>query len=177
MSQLVGDPASVSALGGALRTQAGQLVDLVTDLAGGHRAPSPASAATHPAPGARRPDATTHEQALLERAATELDRVGGLLQAWTATSVETASRARRLEPELGRADLVVDGHLVVESAGPSRVDPATRARERARLQELLNRVTAAQARELARVRRELEQSHDTLVALSRNAREGPAASS
>ncbi|MCU1536735.1 MAG: hypothetical protein JWP82_1086 [Humibacillus sp.] len=167
MSQPVGDPASVSALGGALRTQAVRLADLAVDLSGqlsgAHRPTS-------------RSEPTAHERALLERAATELDRIGGLLQAWTATSVETAARARRLEPELERADLVVDGHLVVEPPGPSRVDPATRASERTRLQELLNRVTAVQSRELARVRRELEQSRTSLAAVSLDAREGPAAS-
>jgi hypothetical protein len=162
MSLPTGDPASVSALGGALLTQSGRLADLVTDLG--------ASASR-----ARRrslDDATGHERLLLERAATELDRVGSLLQAWTATAVEAAARARQLAPDLARADLVVDGQLVVESPGPSRVDPATRARERQRLQELLNRVTMVRARELARLGRELQHSHDALAAVAHDARAG-----
>jgi hypothetical protein len=165
MSLPTGDPASVSALGGALLTQSARLADLVTDLGG--------SAAR-----ARRrsvDDPSSHERLLLERAATELDRVGALLQGWTTTSVETAARARQLAPDLARADLVIDGRLVVESSGPSRVDPETRASERRRLQELLNRVTMVQARELARLGRELQHSHDALAAVAHDARAGRSA--
>ena len=162
MSLPTGDPASVSALGGALLTQSGRLADLVTDLGGSASRPR------------RRPrhDTTGHERHLLERAATELDRVGTLLQAWTTTAVEAAARARQLAPDLARADLVIDGQLVVESSGPSRVDPEARARERQRLQELLNRVTMVRARELARLGRELQQSHDTLATVADAARAG-----
>ena len=98
--------------------------------------------------------------------------MGSLLQAWTATAVEAAARARQLAPDLDRADLVVDGQLDVESSGPSRVDPETRARERQRLQELLNRVTMVRARELARLGRELRHSHDALAAVAADARAG-----
>ncbi|TQM62359.1 hypothetical protein [Humibacillus xanthopallidus] len=165
MTLPTGDPASVSALGGALLTQSARLADLVTELGG-----SSARAAR----ARRRPvdEASSHERLLLERAATELDRVGALLQAWTTTSVETAARARQLAPDLARADLVIDGQLVVESSGPSRVDPQTRARERHRLQELLNRVTMVRARELARLGRELQHSHDALAAVALDARTG-----
>jgi hypothetical protein len=167
MSLPTGDPASVSALGGALLTQSARLADLVTELGG--------SAAR-----ARRrslDDATSHERLLLERAATELDRVGALLQAWTTTTVDAAARARQLAPDLARADLVIDGQLVIESSGPSRVDPQTRARERHRLQELLNRVTMVRARELARLGRELQHSHDALAAVAHDARAGRSATS
>ena len=82
--------------------------------------------------------------------------MGGLLQSWTTTAVESAARVRSLEPALARSDLVVEGQLVVERSGPSRVEPAERLAERERLQELLNRVTAVRSRELARLRRELE---------------------
>ena len=167
MSLPTGDPASVSALGGSLVTASARLADLVNDLDGS------------PAHGRRRQlDASTeHERLLLERAATELDRVGSLLQAWTATAVEAAARARHLAPDLARADLVLQGQLVVESSRPSRVDPEVRVRERHRLQELLNRVTMVRARELARLGRELQQSHDALAAIARQARTGPAAPS
>ena len=103
--------------------------------------------------------------------------MGALLQAWTTTAVEAAARARQLDPDLTRADLVVDGQLVVESSGPSRVDPETRAGERQRLQELLNRVTMVRARELARLGRELQQSHDALTAVALDARAGRSAAS
>ncbi|GAA1967688.1 hypothetical protein GCM10009817_04490 [Terrabacter lapilli] len=164
-----GDPGSTSALGGALRTQAGRLADLVVDLEAAAR-----RGARTPRPGHDDPavDPTRHERDLLTRAATELDRVGGLLQSWTTTAVEAAARMRALEPALARFDLVVDGRLVVERAGPSRVEPAERLAERERLQELLNRVTAVRSRELARLRRELEQSGTTLAALSARARSG-----
>jgi hypothetical protein len=167
MSLPTGDPASVSALGGALLTASARLADLVTDLGDS-------------AVRARRrslDDATSHERQLLERAATELDRVGALLQAWTTTTVDAAARARQLAPDLARADLVIEGQLVVESAGPSRVDPETRARERLRLQELLNRVTMVRARELARLGRELQHSHDALAAVAHDARAGRSATS
>lgn len=167
MSLPTGDPASVSALGGTLLTQSARLADLVTDLGGsGARA-------------RRRSleDPSAHERLLLERAATELDRVGALLQAWTTTAVDAAARARQLEPDLTRADLVVEGQLVVESSGPSRVDPETRARERVRLQELLNRVTMVRARELARLGRELQHSRDALAAVAHDARAGRSATS
>ncbi|WP_374970114.1 hypothetical protein [Terrabacter sp. BE26] len=188
-----GDPASTSALGGALLSQAGRLADLVLDLdasagraargesaRGGARARAGSAAGSHAGSttGTGRStdesgtDPTRRERELLTRAATELDRVGGLLQAWTTTAVESAARLRALEPALARVDLVVDGHLVVERSGPSRVEPAERLAERERLQELLNRVTAARSRELARLRRELEQSGTTLAALSARARSG-----
>src|SRR6478752_1169 len=162
MSLSPGDPGSTSALGGALRTQAHQLPDLVVDL----------DAAARRVGRTGGPDPTGHERDLVTRAATELDRVGGLLQSWTTTAVESAARVRALEPALTRCDLVVDGQLVVERSGPSRVEPAERLAERERLQELLNRVTAVRSRELARLRRELEASATRLAALSDRARSG-----
>lgn len=162
MTLSAGDPGSTSALGGALRTQADRLADLVVDLdAAARRAARTGSA-----------DVTGHERDLVTRAATELDRVGGLLQSWTTTAVESAARVRALEPALTRVDLVVDGQLVVERSGPSRVEPSERLAERERLQELLNRVTAVRSREQARLRRELEASATTLAALSDRARSG-----
>jgi hypothetical protein len=158
-----GDPGSTSALGGALRTQAHQLAGLVVDL----------DTAARRAGRTGAPDPTGHERDLVTRAATELDRVGGLLQSWTTTAVESAARVRSLEPALTRCDLVIDGRLVVERSGPSRVEPGERLAERERLQELLNRVTAVRSRELARLRRELESSGTTLATLSERARSGP----
>ncbi|WP_330474213.1 hypothetical protein [Terrabacter sp. C0L_2] len=162
MSLSTGDPGSTSALGGALRTQAGRLADLVVDL----------DAAARRSGRTGSPDVTGRERDLVTRTATELDRVGGLLQSWTTTAVESAARVRALEPALTRCDLVIDGHLVVERSGPSRVEPAERLAERERLQELLNRVTAVRSREQARLRRDLETSVTTLAALSDRARSG-----
>ena len=157
MSLSPGDPGSTSALGGALRTQAHQLADLVVDL----------DAAARRAGRTGALDPTGHERDLVTRVATELDRIGGLLQSWTTTAVESAARVRALEPALTRCDLTIDGRLVVERSGPSRVEPGER------LQELLNRVTALRSRELARLRRELETSSTTLATLSDRARSGP----
>ncbi len=162
MSLSPGDTGSTSALGGALRTQANQLADLVIDL----------DAAARRAARTGTPDPTGHERDLLTRTATELDRVGGLLQWWTTAAVEQAARVRALEPALTRCDLVIDGQLVVERSGPTRVEPVARLAERERLQELLNRVTAVRSRELGRLRRELETSGTTLAALSDRARSG-----
>jgi hypothetical protein len=176
MSLSPGDPGSTSALGGALLTQAGRLADLVQDLAdAASRATRPASGARasgSPASPAPRPDPTPRERDLVTRAATELDRIGGLLQSWTTTAVESAARVRALEPDLARCDLVLDGQVVVERAGPSAVEPRSRLDERERLQELLNRVTAVRSRELARLRRELDASSSTLAAISDGARTG-----
>ena len=162
MSLSPGDPASTSALGGALRTQAGRLADLVVDL---DRAASRVmrTGATDP---------TARERDLVTRAATQLDRVGALLQSWTTTAVDSSARLRALEPSLTRCDLTVEGQLVMERSGPSRVEPGERLAERERLQELLNRVTAVRSRELAGLRRELEQSRAGLAALSDRARSG-----
>lgn len=157
-----GDPGSVSALGGTLRRQAITLADLVADLE---------DAA---AQGARRkqPDPTPRERDLIARLARELDAVGAALQAWTTTVIDGAARSRSLLEEARATGLVIEGSLVVESPGPSRVDPAERLRTRRRLQELLNRVTAAEGRELARVARELARSAPVLASLSQAARTG-----
>lgn len=163
MSLSAGDAGSTSALGGALRTQAARLADLVVDL----------DAAARRVGRTGSPDPTGRERDLVTRAATELDLVGALLQSWTTTAVESTARVRALEPALTRCDLVIDGQLVVERSGPSRVEPAERLAERERLQELLNRVTAGRSRELARLRRELETSGTRLAALSDRARSGP----
>src|SRR6478609_6652050 len=162
MSLSAGDAGSTSALGGALRTQAARLADLVVEL----------DTAARRAGRTGSPDSTGRERDLVTRTATELDRVGGLLQSWTITAVESAARVRALEPALTRCDLVIDGHLVVEGPGPSRVEPTERLSERERLQELLNRVTAVRSREQARLRRELETSDATLAALSDRSRSG-----
>jgi hypothetical protein len=162
VSLSAGDAGSTSALGGALRTQAARLADLVVDL----------DAAARRVGRTGSPDPTGHERDLVTRAATELDLVGALLQSWTTTAVESAARVRALEPALTRCDLVIDGQLVVERSGPSRVEPAERLAERVRLQELLNRVTAVRSRELARLRRELETSGTRLAVLSDRARSG-----
>ena len=154
-----GDPGSTSALGGALRGQALRLADVVDEL-------SPTSHAVH----AGRPDHGEGERELVGSTAHELDRVGALLQQWTSTTVDSLARLRQLDHQLAAAGLEVDGNKVVESLGPSRVDPDERLRSRERFQELLNRVTSAQAKELARLARELEASRATLVRLSDAAR-------
>lgn len=164
-ARLPGDPGSISALGGALRTQALRLADLVEELES-----AAARASRTGRPG--RPDPSDHERDLIARSATELDRIGALLQAWTAGSVEDGARLRALDDDAERAGLVVEGHLVVEPPGPSRADPAERLRARDHLQELLNRVTAGRARELARLGRELEGSQGALARLSERARAG-----
>lgn len=154
-----GDPGSTSALGGALRGQALRLADVVDEL----------SPPTH-AVRTGRPDHCAIERELVGDVARELDRVGALLQQWTSSTVDSLARLRHLDHQLAAAGLEADGTKVVESLGPSRVDPDERLRSRERLQELLNRVTSARAKELARLARELESSHAALVGLSDAAR-------
>lgn len=153
------DPTSVSVLGGALRRHALTLLELGDDIEGAARR-------------SRQPDGSTAERELLMRAAGEFDRLGRLLQTWATETTESAARTRRLEEEASAADLHLDGRLVLERPGPSRVDPAARLRARKRLQELLNRVTSADGRLLAQLGRELGASSAALVALSERARSG-----
>lgn len=169
-----GDPGSTSALGGALRGQALRLADLVVDLMPPERRgtdltgrPGPADRAT---PAGRHGDVTHRERDVLAAVADELDRVGGLLQQWTATTVEAQARVRQLDDQLRAAGLVVEGNRVTELPGPSRRDPGDRLRSREHLQELLNRVTSSRSKELARLTRELDASREALVRLSGRAR-------
>ncbi|EWT00814.1 hypothetical protein N865_13345 [Intrasporangium oryzae NRRL B-24470] len=170
-ARLPGDPGSVSALGGALRSQALRLADLVDELESATARASRMAGSAPNGEGAHA-DPSDHERDLLTLAATELDRIGGLLQAWTAGSVEDGARLRSLADDAERAGLRVEGHLVVEPPGPSRADPAERLRAREHLQELLNRVTAGRARELARLGRELDASQAALARVSDRARAG-----
>ena len=95
----------------------------------------------------------------MTRAATELDLVGSLLQSWTATAVESGGPRPRPRADLTRGDLVVDGQLVVERPGPEPGRAAPRLRRaRAPPGAAQPRDRRALARELARLRRELEHS-------------------
>ena len=161
----LGDPGSTSALGGALRQQAITLTDLVVDLT------EAAERAGRRGPGGRA-DRSARARELLGGTARELDAVGAVLQSFTATVLAGSARIRALADEATRADLAIEGSLVVEVSGPSRVDPVARLRERERLQELLNRVSAAEGKELARIARELGRSGPALAALSERARLG-----
>lgn len=158
----LGDPGSTSALGGALRQQAILLADLMVEL----------DAAATRALRAGLPDPTARERDLLGRAARELDAVGAALQSFTATVQAGSARARTLVDEAAQADLVIEGNLVLEARGPSRTDPVQRLHTRERLQELLNRVTAAEAKEIGRIAREVGRSGPVLAALSARARSG-----
>jgi hypothetical protein len=159
---VIGDPASTSALGGALRTQAITLAETLTDL----------DQAAQRAQRMNRPDPTQRERHLIERTARELDAVGAALQALSVTLVDGGARTRALEVDARRNDLTIDGTTVTDLPGPSRHDPAERLRAREQLQELLNRVTAAQVKDLARIAREVERSAPVLAAVSEQARSG-----
>lgn len=157
-----GDPGSTSALGGALRSQAMRLADLVDEL-------QPLAMTTRSASAARA-DLTAHERALLSGAADELDRVGGVLQTFRTATVETLARLRDLDERARATGLFVDDTRVAELPGPSRVDPQVRLQAREHLQELLNRATSGRAKELTRLTRELERSGAALARLSDRAR-------
>lgn len=157
----VGDPGSTSALGGALRGHALTLAEVVDELQPGRYAAQ-----------SSRVDHCVAERALLETAADELDRVGTLLQDWTSGAAQAVARLRQLQVQLTAAGLVVEGSRVIESLGPSRVDPDERESSRVRLQELVNRVTAARAKDIGRLTRELEASRARLARCSDRARSG-----
>ena len=158
----LGDPGSTSALGGALRQQAITLTGLVVDL----------TEASERATRGGRVDLSARERELLSCAARELDAVGAALQSFTATVLAGSARLRTLADQASGSDLVIEGNVVVEAPGPSRVDPVDRLRQRERLQELVNRVTAAEGKELARITRDLGRSGPALAALSERARLG-----
>lgn len=162
MSTVPGDPSSTSALGGALRGHA-------LRLASGAERLTEASVRAVRRGGA---DPTPRERELLLVTAEELDRVGALLQSWATDVVEATSRLRAIATEAGRHDLHVSGHHVLEAPGPSRVDPALRLALRERLQQLLNRVTAQDARGRTRLQRELAASSAVLARTSERARLG-----
>jgi signal transduction histidine kinase len=155
------DPGSTSALGGALRAHALRLTQLLEPLG-------------EPAPGSRRPPVpeTADERALLAATATQLDRVGAALQGLVTSGVERSARRRALDDEAARHELDLDGTRVMERPGPSRVDPQSRLRAREHLQELVNRVAAAQGRDLAVLARELETSLAVLQSVAARARTG-----
>jgi hypothetical protein len=161
----MGDPASTSALGGALRSQALHLASLLEQLDPGR------SRGQRAAPTADRFD-VDHERRLIEAVAEELDKVGSALQATVSGGVERAARRRALAVEAGRFDLELDGQRVIERSGPSRVDPARREHARVHLQELLGRLVSAQGRELGGLTRELDSSMRALALLSERARDG-----
>ncbi|MDN5795563.1 MAG: hypothetical protein L0H79_07395 [Intrasporangium sp.] len=161
MTSQTADPASTSALGGALRAQALALADLLERLG---------EPATH-----RRNTsgyATGFERDLVAAAAAQLDRIGAVLQGLATSDVERAARRRGLHEEAGRHELDIEGPRVYERPGPSRVDPSVRTRARPRVQELLNRVAASQGRDLASFCRELEASTAALRSISERARRG-----
>lgn len=162
MSTVPGDPASTSALGGTLRRQALRLAATEERLRGSTR-----RQVRHGAP-----DPTARERELFLEAAEQLDRIGALLQSLATDVVEGAARVRELSAEAARCDLLIDGHHVLEASGPSRVDPAVRVATRDRLQQLLNRVTAQDARARTRLLRELEGSSAALASTSERARLG-----
>lgn len=159
MSADIGDAASTSALGGALRAHSLRLAALLEQLG-------------EAAPGSRRPavSETALERELVATAAHELDRIGATLQGLVTSATERESRRRGLDEVAARHDLAIDGPRVVERWGPSRADPANRLAVQQHLQELLNRVAAAHGRDLAMLCRGLEASRVALSALAARAR-------
>jgi hypothetical protein len=162
MTTVPGDPASTSVLGGALRRHALTVLRAHELLEQACRRATRRGAAD-PAP---------RERELLTSTAEQLDRIGTLLQAWATNAAESSARVRAIADAAARSDLYVDGHHVLEAAGPSRADPAARLATREHLQQLLNRVTAQDAKARGRLQRELEASAAALARTSERARLG-----
>lgn len=163
MIELTGDPVSTSVLGGALRSHALRLVDLLDEL----------EASARRAARTGEPDPSATKRELLADAAAQFDRIGALLQAFSTDAVENTGRRRHLVETAEQDGLLIDGRQVIEMPGPSRVDPRTRLQARERLQGLLNRVTSAEAKSLAGLTRELESSTAVLARVAGRARNGP----
>jgi hypothetical protein len=157
-----GDPASTSVLGGALRRHALTAVRSLGQL----------EEACRRAPRRGAADPALRERELLNGTAEQLDRIGSLLQAWATDAAERSARVREIADQAARSDLYVEGHHVLEAAGPSRADPAARLATREHLQQLLNRVTAQDAKARTRLQRELAASAAVLARTSERARLG-----
>lgn len=162
MTTVPGDPASTSVLAGTLRRDAIRLVELEERLRDLSRRTTRQGLT----------EMTGPERELLLAVAEQLDRIGAMLQTWSTDAAEDSARVRAIAAEAARADLLVDGHHVIETPGPSRVDPASRLATRERLQSLLNRVTARGARSRASLQKELEASVAALARVSEQARLG-----
>lgn len=156
----IGDPVSVSLLGGSLRRQALDLGRILADLQ------------RHVA---RTPEGLNcaHERQLIQTISDALDRMGATLQSWTTESVEAATALRALASEAEAADLDIDGGRVVERPGPSRVAPEDRLREKERLAPMAARLAGILARRRGSLVREIEASSALLAGVAALARGGP----
>ena len=158
-----GDPGSVSQLGGALRSQAQQLLRqrqrLVGELDGLRRRPSPADASV-----TRQADAALR---LLDASVDALDRVGTTLQGCAQELTEIAGRQRALERSVAAAGLGLDGLVVVEPWGVLPADSALERRSAAGdLQDQADRLASQLGRARAAV---VRASDDAGRALARAA--------
>ncbi len=143
IATITGDPSSCSQLGGDLRTRAATLLTAREALA--------AAGTAGPRAGSGRTLSTNHrhrlerDQRLLDTLVDRLDGAGAALQRYAQELAEQAEELRRLESDVARAGLTLDGLRVVEPWGVATTDAASHRRAElpglaARAERLASRV-------------------------------------
>ncbi len=139
-----GDPASVSGLGGALRTTAARLAEHAEGL-----------------------DRSAAQWLLVQRVVPQLDEAGSRLQVHAQELAELVVSARRLGDRVADAGLVLDGLRVLEPLGIVDVREAERRiGARPTLQAHADRIAARLGRSRAELVRQLGAASSQLEALS-----------
>ncbi|WP_295697697.1 hypothetical protein [Lapillicoccus sp.] len=145
IATLMGDPSSCSQLGGDLRTRAATLLTAREALADARSAGSRAGSRLASPDLPDLPDLPERDQRLLDTLVDRLDAAGAALQRYAQELAEQAEELRRLEAEVSRAGLTLDGLQVVEPWGLATVDAASHRRAElpglaARAERLASRV-------------------------------------
>lgn len=162
-----GDPGSVSQLGGALRSQAQQLLrqrGRLTDELDGLRRRAAGDDVV-----LRQAEATVR---LLDASVEALERVGATLQGCAQELTEIAARERALERSAAAAGLGLDGLVVIEPWGVLPADTAVERRGAAAgLQDQADRIASQLGRARAAVLRATDDAGGALARAARANRE------
>lgn len=126
IATITGDPSSCSQLGGDLRTRAATLLAAHEALVAA--APAVDRALDRHPVGRDRVDRLERDRRLLETVIDRLDAAGSALQRYAQELAEQAEELRRLEVDVVRAGLVLDGLRVVEPWGLATTDTASHRR-------------------------------------------------
>ena len=161
IATLTGDPSSCSQLGGDLRSRAATLRTTLEALVAA-RAEGPGAAGGRRLPPGRlaRLD---QDQRLLHALVDRLDGAGAALQRYAQELAEQAEELRRLEADVDRAGLTLDGLQVVEPWGVATTDTASERRvELPALAARAERLASRVGRSRGALRRTLTESSGVL---------------
>ncbi len=137
---VTGDPSSCSQLGGDLRTRAATLLTSLEALVAARAGGSGVGGGPE-----LRPGRLDRDQRLLGTLVDRLDGAGAALQRYAQELAEQTEELRRLEADVERAGLTLDGLKVVEPWGVATTDAASHRRAElpglaARAERLASRV-------------------------------------